>query len=142
MNNEYTTNNTIFGLQTKLLIFMNQLFRIQFLFLMLSFCFSTTSFSQSNPKNQKATIQTKLYCDHCTACNSCGKKFNEELYKIKGVRQFSIDEEAETITVFYNSKKTDLESIKEKIANLGFDADNLKANPEAVANLGKCCQPK
>jgi hypothetical protein len=45
-----------------------------------------------------------------------------------------------TITVYYNGKKTDLQAIKTAISNLGYDADDVKANLEAYANLDGCCK--
>jgi copper chaperone CopZ len=51
-----------------------------------------------------------------------------------------LDEKAMTVTVFYDSKKTNLELIKTSIANLGYDADEVKANPAAYEKLDGCCK--
>ena len=41
---------------------------------------------------------------------------------------------------YYNAKKTDLQTIKTAISKLGYDADELKADPEAYENLDGCCK--
>jgi periplasmic mercuric ion binding protein len=96
--------------------------------------------AQEGKKNQKAIIKTNIYCDHCKQCETCGKSFQSELLKVKGLKMMELDEKAMTITVFYDGKKTNLESIKTAIANLGYDADELKANPAAYEKLDGCCK--
>jgi len=107
------------------------------LFLLLTF-----SFYAQNSKNEKAVIQTTIHCDHCKACETCGKSFQDNLYKIKGLKMYQLDEEAMTLTVFYNAKKTSLAEIKTAITNLGYDADELKANLDAYEKLDDCCKKK
>ena len=53
---------------------------------------------------------------------------------------YELDEKAMTITVFYNGKKTSLEEMKVAITKMGYDADNLKADPAAYENLDGCCK--
>jgi len=89
---------------------------------------------------QTATIKTTIYCDHCKQCETCGDKFNRTLLKEKGVQMVVLDEKAMTIKVTYNTKKTDLTKIKTAISKLGYDADDVKALPEAYAGLDGCCK--
>ena len=96
--------------------------------------FSAISNAQ-NKKSERAVIKTAIYCDHCKACESCGKRFQTEMMKIKGVKMFELNEKEQTITVYYNSKKTNLETIKTNITKFGFDADDLKADPIAYEKL-------
>ena len=60
--------------------------------------------------------------------------------KITGVKMYELDEKKMTITVYYNSKKTDLATIKKAISKLGYDADDVKAEPQAYENLDGCCK--
>lgn len=96
--------------------------------------------AQSGKKNEKVVIQTQIFCDHCEECETCGKKFQDEILNIKGVKMYELDTEKMTITVYYNGKKTSLHNIKEGISNLGYDADEIKANPEAYTKLEGCCK--
>ncbi len=103
------------------------------------FAFSFSAQSQSK-KNQKAVIKTVLNCDHCKVCETCGKNFQENIYKIKGVKMYELDEKSMTISVYYNGEKTNLETIKIAISKLGYDADDVKADPLAYAKLDGCCK--
>ena len=89
---------------------------------------------------QKAVIKTNIYCDHCKECETCGLKFKDHMLKITGVKMYELDEKKMTITVYYNSKKTDLATIKKAISKLGYDADDVKAEPQAYENLDGCCK--
>ena len=108
--------------------------------LLVLFTFFSFTLSAQNSKNEKAVIQTTIDCDHCKVCETCGQNFQENLYKIKGLKMYELDEKAMTITVFYNGKKTSLEEMKVAITKMGYDADNLKADPAAYENLDGCCK--
>ena len=102
------------------------------------FLFSSTAMGQKI--NQKAVIKTTLHCDHCKECETCGLKFKTEMLKIKGVKMYELDDKAMTFTIYYNPKKTTLQAIKESIAKLGYDADDVKATSEGIASLDGCCK--
>ena len=102
---------------------------------MLSF---TNTFAKT--RTAKAIIKTHFYCDHCKKCETCGKKFEAELYNTKGIKDFSIDEKAMTITVVYNPQRVSIPQIRQAISKLGFDADELKADLEAYEKLDNCCK--
>lgn len=104
--------------------------------------FFNLSFAQSEKKIEKAIIKTNIYCEHCLQCESCGKKFNTELYKINGLKSYELNQVDMTFTVYFNTKKTNLETIKNKIATLGYDADDIKAEVLAYQNLDNCCKIK
>jgi hypothetical protein len=53
---------------------------------------------------------------------------------------YELNAEDMTITVYYNTKKTDLETIKTAISKLGYDADEVKADAVAYENLDNCCK--
>ena len=107
-------------------------------FLTLAFFSMTLAVAQK--KTEKAVIQTTLYCNHCKACETCGQNFQKNMLKIKGVKMYDLDEAAMKLTVYFDPKKTNLDKIRQGIANLGFDADEVKANPEAYEKLDDCCK--
>ncbi len=100
----------------------------------------TSSNAQKQKTNQKAVIKTTITCDHCKECETCGQLFHEKLLEIKGVKMIELDAEKMTITVFYSSKKTNLEAIKTSISKLGYDADEIKADPMGYEKLDGCCK--
>jgi mercuric ion binding protein len=110
-----------------------------FTFLLVLFL-ANTAFSQKLKTNQKAVIKTVLNCDHCKECETCGLKFKTEMLKINGIKMYELDENASTFTVYYNEKKTDLQTIKNGISKLGYDADEVKATSEGLASLDGCCK--
>lgn len=102
------------------------------------FFISSASFAQKS--TERAVIKTTLHCDHCQECETCGQLFKTEMLKSKGLKMYELDDEAMTFTVYYNTKKTNLQAIKEGISMLGYDADDVKANPEAYDKLDGCCK--
>jgi mercuric ion binding protein len=109
-----------------------------FLFTTLFFVSNTASAQQKS--TQKAVIKTVLNCDHCKECETCGLKFKTEMLKIKGVKMYELDDKAMTFTVYYNPKKNDLQTIKIAISKLGYDADEVKADPAGYEKLDGCCK--
>jgi copper chaperone CopZ len=109
-------------------------------FILLALLFTTVTVqAQEIKKIEIITIKTQIYCDHCKACESCGGRFEREIPFIKGVKDYSFDEKAMTITITYNTKQTTPDKLKLAIAAMGFDADEVKADPKAVAKLDECC---
>jgi len=111
-----------------------------FLIAFTAILFSNAAAAQEKKTIQTATIKTAIYCDHCKACETCGQLFNQKLLKEKGVQMVVLDEQAMTIKVTYNSKKTDLAKIKTAISKLGYDADDVKADPAGYQALDGCCK--
>lgn len=91
-------------------------------------------------KTETVIIKTAISCDHCKQCESCGKNIYDGIYKEAGIKKIKIDPDAHTVTVTYNSSKTSPEKIRLAISKTGFDADDIKADPEAYAKLDGCCK--
>lgn len=103
---------------------------------------SNILFAQKPKKTEKAVIKTHIYCSHCKVCETCGQLFQVHLPEIKGVKSYELDDKTMTITVYYNPEKINLDEIRAAISNLGYDADDVKANPAAYAKLDGCCKKK
>lgn len=102
--------------------------------------FLISNVAMAQKTNQKVVIKTILNCDHCKECETCGLKFKTEMLKIKGVKMYELDDKKMTFTIYYNPKKTDLQAIKTAISKLGYDADEVKADPKAYESLDGCCK--
>lgn len=100
---------------------------------------SVSSFAQKKSLDT-AVVKTMIYCDHCKKCESCGGRLEKEFYFDKGIKRVTLDEKAMTLTVVYDNKKISLDKIRLAISKLGFDADDVKADPQAVAKLDGCCK--
>jgi len=106
----------------------------------LALLFAGSAIAQKTKPVKTAVIKTTIYCDHCKACESCGGRILKELYNEAGIKNTSVDSKANTITVIYDERKITLEQVRLKISKLGFDADDVKADPAAVAKLDDCCK--
>jgi copper chaperone CopZ len=95
-----------------------------------------------NAQSKVATINIKsgFNCDHCKKCESCGQRIENALYAIKGIKRVDIDQKEKTLKVAYNTQKTTVDEIKKTITQIGFDADDMKADPVAYEKLDDCCK--
>lgn len=98
--------------------------------------------SYAQKKVETLVVKTNIYCDHCQQCGSCGERIKNAVFTQKGIKRVDVDEKAMTIQVVYNTGKTDADKIRKAITASGFDADEMKAIPEAYAKLDECCQKK
>jgi mercuric ion binding protein len=109
--------------------------------LLLLLAMLTTAAFANNAGTATITIKTQIYCDHCLQCGSCGANINDQVREHnKGIKKVKVDAKSNTITVQYDAAKTNAEQIRDAIANAGYDADDKKANPDAVAKLDGCCK--
>lgn len=102
--------------------------------------FVGSAIAQKAKPVKTVVIKTTIYCDHCKICESCGGRILKELYNEDGIKSTTVDSKANTITVTYDERKIILEQVRVKISKLGFDADEIKADPAAVAKLDDCCK--
>ena len=106
----------------------------------IAFIFVTSNAAAQQKTVQKAIIKTTITCDHCKQCETCGGLLEQTLLKTKGIQMITLDEKKATIEVIYNAKKIDLTTIKNSISKLGYDADDVKADPAGYDKLGGCCK--
>jgi len=100
------------------------------------------SYSQKTEK-QTITIATNIYCNHCLQCGSCAININSQIRNLnKGISKIVVKPEDNTITVTFNSEKTNPDKIRAAINAAGYDADEQKATAEAVSRLDACCRKK
>ena len=91
-----------------------------------------TVFAQK-AETQTITIQTNGTCEHCK------KVMMENVPQWKGVEKCSYDLKTAKLTITYQPQKTSPETLRTAISQLGYDADNVKADAEARAKLPSCC---
>lgn len=95
---------------------------------------------QAGNKITRIKVAASIYCDHCRKCESCGKRLENAVYGVKGVKRMDIDEGNKTIEVVYNAGKATPGQIREAIAAAGFDADDVKGDAKAYAQWDECCK--
>lgn len=94
-------------------------------------------FSMSFVKEETKEVVIKTSSE----CGSCKVRIEEKLNYTKGILFVNLDVSTKFLTVKYKESKITLEKIKEIISNLGYDADDVKANQVSQKNLPACCQP-
>lgn len=100
------------------------------LFFLLSL--STTIFAQ---KTAVISIQTSAQC------GDCKDRIETALNQSRGVVYAELNLETKVVEIKYNSKKTDVATLKKALNALGYDADDQKADSAAQKALPLCCQP-
>ncbi len=88
----------------------------------------------ASKKEQTVTIQTN------GVCQKCADRFNENVPYFKGVKSYSYDTKTSKLTITYDSKKTNPDQLRQQVSKLGYNADNVKADPDARAKLPACCR--
>ena len=87
---------------------------------------------------QKETVQIKTSAE-CVA-NCCKERIEEEMQFTKGVTAVNLEIESQVLTVTFKTKKNSVENIRKIISNLGYNADDVRANESAHNALPNCCQ--
>ncbi len=88
-----------------------------------------------------AMAQSEVVIQTSAECGSCKERLEGKLNYTKGVKYAELDLQTMKLAVGYAPKKISVDEIREIISELGYDADDVKANPEAVKKLPVCCQP-
>ncbi len=109
--------------------------------------FLTAAMAQNESKadsikseNDTLVVATQIYCNHCEQCGSCKPRIENALKVKKGIKSVSVNSKEKTITVVYNTSKTDPAAIRKSIAETGFDADEVKATKTGYDSLDGCCK--
>jgi copper chaperone CopZ len=99
------------------------------------FTVAGAAWGQKTPKTQTIVIHTSAECGQCEERLENGLNFT------KGVSFAELNLETQDITIKYSTKKLTPEKLRAVINELGYDADETKAKPEAVEQLPACCKP-
>jgi mercuric ion binding protein len=110
------------------------------LLLVAAVLFLLAGISAAQSRTATVLISTRIHCDHCKACPTCGEYLEQAVYALKGIKRVDLDEKSMTIQVVYNPLKTAPDQIRKAIARAGYDADEVKADPAAYAQLDDCCK--
>ena len=86
------------------------------------------------PKEKEIKIQTTA------VCGMCEERIETNMAYEKGVKSVELDDETKIVTITYKTAKTDPEKLRKAISDLGYDADDVEANPDAYAKLPACCK--
>lgn len=94
----------------------------------------TTTLSFSQNKNERATIEVDGVCAMCKA------RIEKGAIRTKGVKSAVWSVKTHELSLIYDARKTNLDSIKSSVLAVGHDTMGLKATDEAYASLHLCCR--
>lgn len=94
------------------------------------------SMAQAQQKSQlTATIKTPT-----VQCQECKERIEKYLSHEEGILKVNVDYKKKVATVTYLTDRTNVENIKALIANAGYDADDVTAEPDSYKRLPRCCK--
>src|ERR1700749_1933690 len=73
-------------------------------------------------------------------CDMWKETIETYLKRYDGVLSVNVNVKRKETTVKYLTDRTNIETLKTAIANAGYDADDVPANPDAYKDLPKCCK--
>jgi copper chaperone CopZ len=89
-----------------------------------------------NKKTETIVIQTSAICEDCK------ERIEGGLNYTKGIVFSELNDKTKKVTVKYKTEIITPQQIKEKIAEIGYDADEIKASQAGFDKLPTCCKVK
>ena len=89
---------------------------------------------------QTKAIQTVKIQTPTVQCGMCKSKIETYLKRYDGINMVNVNYKGKVTTVKYITDRINEEEIKTAIANAGYDAAEIEANPDAYKRLPKCCK--
>jgi mercuric ion binding protein len=98
--------------------------------------FSGATFAQAAPRTKvTAVIKTPT-----VQCEMCKTRIENYMSHEEGIIKVTVDFKKKTTTVSWWSDRTNIENVKTLIANCGYDADDVTAEPDSYKRLPTCCK--
>jgi len=94
----------------------------------------TTTLTFSQNKNERATIEVDGVCTMCKA------RIEKGAIRTKGVKSAVWSVKTHELSLIYDARKTNLDSIQASVLAVGHDTMGLKASDEAYESVHPCCR--
>lgn len=105
-----------------------------FFFVLATVGFTISSVAQTKP------VQTVKISTPTVQCESCKKRIETYLKRYDGVQTVNVNYKKKETTVKYVTDRINEEEIKAAIANAGYNANEVIANPDSYKRLPQCCK--
>jgi mercuric ion binding protein len=96
--------------------------------------------SRAQQPVRKGSLETATISVPSVQCEQCKDRIEKYISREDGVQQVKVDFKHHTCKVTYIWDRTTIENIKTAIANIGYDAGDVAADPEAYKKLPTCCK--
>lgn len=98
-----------------------------------------TGITVAAAQTQKSLVTVKISTPS-VQCDMCKKRIENYLKREDGIQSANVNYRTKVTTVKYFTDRTNPENIRTAIANVGYDADTVTANPDFYAKLPPCCK--
>ena len=95
------------------------------------------SFTTAQVKGGQNTVVIKT---PTVQCEKCKDRIEKYLGHEEGIIKVEVDYKKKTTKVTYVIDRTNIENVKTLIANAGYDADDITAEPDSYKRLPLCCK--
>jgi mercuric ion binding protein len=106
----------------------------QVVLLMLISCSAIAGYAQTK------AVQTAKIKTPTVVCEKCKDRIETYLKRYNGITAINVNYRSKETTVKYLTDRINIEEIKTAIANAGYDADDVPANPDSYTRLPVCCK--
>ena len=89
---------------------------------------------------QTKAVQTAKIKTPTVVCEQCKDRIETYLKRYNGITAINVNYRSKETTVKYLTDRINIEEIKTAIANAGYDADDVPANPDSYTRLPICCK--
>jgi mercuric ion binding protein len=96
--------------------------------------------SQAQQPVRKGALETATISVPTVQCEQCKDRIEKYISREDGIQMVKVDYKNHTCKVTYIWDRTTIENIKTAIANIGYDAGDVAADPEAYKKLPTCCK--
>jgi mercuric ion binding protein len=97
-------------------------------------------FTNAQQPVRKGGMESATISVPTVQCEQCKDRIEKYLTREDGVLTAKVDYKKKTCKVTYLWDRTNIENIKTAIANVGYDAGDVTADPEAYKKLPTCCK--
>ena len=73
-------------------------------------------------------------------CGMCEERIEGNIAYEKGVKKVELNNDTKIVTIGYDPRKTSPDNLRTAISKIGYDADNVVADPVAYEKLPGCCK--
>ena len=102
--------------------------------------FTTSIAIASSVSAQKKAVKIDTISTPTIQCEMCKDRIEQHLKRIDGVTAVNVAVKKKRVIVKYLVDRANVEMIKASIANAGYDAGEIAANPDYYKMLPKCCK--
>jgi periplasmic mercuric ion binding protein len=96
--------------------------------------------SRAQQPVRKGALETATISVPTVQCEQCKDRIERYISREDGIQSVKVDYKHHTCKVIYIWDRTTIENIKTAIANIGYDAGDVAADPEAYKKLPTCCK--